>query len=81
MKGTLIRILSIVTLATSISAFGLSEKASAAKKTHSSNATTTAPYTQDEPKADQDQAKKSREQVIEEQNQQWLHNLQGVYGG
>ena len=82
MKNTLIRILAIMTLATSISAFGLSEKASEAKKTHSSNATTTTSYAQDEPKADRSQDKKrSREQMIQEQNKQWLHDLQGVYGG
>jgi len=82
MKNTLIRILSIMTLATSISAFGLAEKASAAKNTNCSDATTTAPYTQEEPKADQNQEKeKSREQKIQEQDKQWLHDLQGVYGG
>jgi len=71
-----------MTLATSISAFGLSEKAPTSKKTHSNKATTTAPYTQDERKADQNQEKeKSREQKIQEQNEQWLHDLQGVYGG
>jgi len=82
MKSTLIRILSILTLATSISAFGLAEKASATKNTNCSDATTTAPYTQEERKADQNQEKeKTREQKIQEQNEQWLHNLQGVYGG
>ena len=82
MKSTLIRILSIMMLATSISAFRLSGKAAKAKNTNCSDATTTAPYTQDERKADQNQEKeKTREQKIQEQNEQWLHNLQGVYGG
>ena len=82
MKSTFIRILSIMTLATSISAFGLSDKAAKAKNTNCYDAATTAPYTQDEPKADQNREKeKSREQMIQEQNKQWLHDLQGVYGG
>lgn len=91
MKSALIRILSIMTLATSISAFALPEKATAAKSTNANNAgceTTTGPYNPDKQKTDQDPGQsdngqeKSRKQVqIEEQDKQWLHDLQGIYGG
>lgn len=87
MKTTLIRILSIMTLATSMSAFAMSEPAKGAgadpKKTHS-NETTVSMLSVDEPKSQQGTATdndKSRKQQIEQQNKEWLHNLQGVYGG
>ena len=87
MKTTLIRILTIMTLATSLSAFGMSEPAKGAgtdpKKTNTTE-TTVSMLSVDEPKSqqgtDQDNDK-SRKQQIEQQYQEWLHNLQGVYGG
>lgn len=90
MKNTLTRILAIMTLATSISAFALSEKPCAAKDTGPNNAsseTITAPSTRDAGKADQDQEpsdnsqEKSRKHLIEQQNKQWLHDVQNIVAG
>jgi hypothetical protein len=91
MKSTFIRILSIMTLATSISAFALSEKAPAPKNTNSNGAkseATTEAYTRGGRKtgthraqSNYDQEKSPKEQQIEQQDKQWVHDLMGIYGG
>jgi len=90
MKNTLTHILAIMTLATSISAFALSEKPCAAKDTGSNNAsseTTTAPSSRDAGKAYQDQEpldnnqENPRKNLIEQQNKQWLHDAQNIVAG
>lgn len=91
MKSTFIRILSIMTLATSLSAFALSDKAPAVKNTNSSDAKSeaaTEAYTRGGGKtathqgqSNNGQEKSSKEQQIEQQNKQWVHDLMGIYGG
>jgi len=90
MKSNFIRILSIMTLATSISAFGLSEKAPSVSNTSCNEAsaeTTKAPATRDARSAGQNQRQsddsqeKSRKQMIEQQEKEWLHNLQNIIAG
>lgn len=80
MKNTLIRIFTVMTLATSM--FAMSEKAKEASpsKTHSDETTVCAPADQQnsQGKPDKDDSKSKQ---IEEQNKRWLHNLQGIYGG
>jgi len=83
MKSTFVRILSVMTLATSISAFGLSEKAVSVKSCNDSSAETTkAPETGDARSADKysgqsdPSQEKARKQMIEEQEKQWLHDVQ-----
>lgn len=90
MKSTFVRILSIMTLATSISAFGLSEKATSVNNTRCNDAnaeTTKAAETRDARSADQypgqsaNSQEKSRKQLIEEQEKQWLHDVQYTTAG
>lgn len=90
MKNTLTRILAIMMLATSISGFALSEKSHAAKDpcaNNTSSETATAPSSRDAGKADQDQEpsdnsqEKSRKHLIEQQNKQWLHDVQNIVAG
>ena len=90
MRSTFIRILSIVTLATSISAFGLSEKASSVKNTSCNDAsaeTTKARAARDARTADDYQEpsdnsqEKARKQMIKDQEKQWLHDVQNIIGG
>lgn len=83
MKSTLMRIFGIMTLATSISAFGLSDKPAKAAKDKSNNTAncenTAAPASA---KAEQakgqsdDNEEKARQRLIKEQEKQWLHDLQ-----
>jgi hypothetical protein len=79
MKSTLIRVLSIMTLASSLSAFALSDKAK--NSTAPSGETKCAPASserradQDKGQSDNDQ-EKSRLMLIREQEKQWLHDLQ-----
>ena len=89
MKSTLIRILTIMTLATSISAFALPrEKPAANKNCNDANAESTSapsPRTagnadKDEQPSAADQEKSERQRLIEKQNKQWLHDLQGMFG-
>lgn len=87
MKTTLIRIFAIMTLATSMSAFAMSEKpkdAGAAKANKANCTETTVSYPVDQPssndRSDEDNAK-SRQQKIKEQNKQWLHDLQTISAG
>ena len=92
MKSTLIRIFAIMTLATSMSAFAMSDKAAATENTNCNNAkseATTVANTPDGGKTDQtdegqsdnSQEKSRKQQLIEQQEKQWLQDLQGVYGG
>lgn len=91
MKTTMMRALAIAMLTTSMSAFALSGKSKAANETNTKNTkpdVTVVIYVVDEPTSDQDQTqpdqkqKKSEEQQkIEQQDKQWLNDLQGVYGG
>jgi hypothetical protein len=91
MKSSFIRILSIMTLATSISSFALSEKAPAPKNTNSNDAkseATTEAYTRGGPEtathrgqSSYGQEKSPKEQQIEQQDKQWVHDLTGIYGG
>ena len=81
MKSTLIRILGIMILATSISAFAQPE--SSAKKTNCSNTTsesTTAPDSKAD-QMDKDQEKSRKDRLIEEQDKQWLHDVQNLTAG
>jgi len=81
MKSTLIRILGIMILATSISAFALPE--SKAKKTNCDNTaseSTTAPDSKVD-QSDNSQEKSRRERLIEEQDKQWLHDVQNLIAG
>ena len=85
MKSTLVRILSIMTLATSISAFGLSDKATSVNNASCNDAnaeTTKAVETRDARSADRypgqsdNGQEKSRKHLIEEQERQWLKDVQ-----
>ena len=87
MKSTLVRIFAIMTLATSMSAFAMPEKGkdnntTNSSKTNAEETTVSCPADQkkseERPDKDNDQA---RQEQIEKQNQQWLHDLQGYYGG
>jgi hypothetical protein len=91
-KSTLIRMFAIMTLATSISAFAQPKGSNAAKcscsNNDSSETVVVAPSTRDAGNADRDyppadsgRDKSGSQPNIEEQNRQWLHNLQGIYGG
>jgi ribosomal protein L12E/L44/L45/RPP1/RPP2 len=91
MKSTLIRFFAIMTLASSMSGFALTEKAPVAKNTKSDNAscaTASASYSpdagmtdMDEAQGDNSQAKSRKQKQVEEQDNQWLHDLLGIYGG
>lgn len=80
MKSTLIRIFTIMSLATSM--FAMSEKAKDAStnKTHSDETTVCAPADQRNSQGQSDEGD-SKSRKIERQNKQWLHDLQGIYGG
>ena len=85
MKNFLIRILTIMTLATSISAFAAPEKPAAATKTNSNAGceTTAAPSKADrsEAQSDESQQKSERKRLIEQQEKQWLHDVQNIVAG
>jgi len=85
MKSTLIRIFVVMTLATSISAFAGTKKDHTAKTNCDSGNTegtsTPSPQAADktnknEEQSDQEQEKSRRQRLIEEQNKQWLHDVQ-----
>ena len=80
MKSTLIRIFTIMTLATSM--FAMSEKAkdASSNKKHSDETTVCTPADQQNSQGQSDEGD-SRSRKIEQQNKQWLHDLQGIYGG
>jgi hypothetical protein len=82
MKTILTRTLIVPMLAISISAFAKSGD------TKSDGAVTPTNVTQQDscnqsanPAGKQDKQKSSDEQKIEQQDKQWLHDLQGTYGG
>ena len=91
MKSTITRILAMAMLTTSISAFAASEKAKASKdtdcrNTQSEDIVVISPV--DQPASDQVESQskqsdqKSKEQrKIQQQDREWLHDLQGIYGG
>ena len=90
MKNTLTHILAIMTLATSISAFAMSDKPCSARDNGPNNAsseTTTAPSSGDAGNAYQGQEslgngqEKYRKNLIEQQNKQWLHDAQNIVAG
>jgi hypothetical protein len=86
MKNTLIRLLIAMTLTSSLPAFALSGKDKNRTKDCScaSDPSSTdknaqgAKPSQDQTNNDPAQARK---QLIEEEDAQWLHDLQGIYGG
>jgi len=86
MKTNLIRVFAIMTLATSISAFALAEtnpdkngNCSATSETKAASANSDA-KSSEQGQGPQDDQEKARQQLIEKQNKQWLHDLQGIYG-
>lgn len=86
MKSTFIRMLAVLTLATSISGFGLSEKPKSAVKTSSDNTnseTTPAPSKTDQTdmQSDDSQEKSQRQRLIEQQEKQWLKDVQNIVAG
>jgi hypothetical protein len=85
MKSTLIRVFIVMTLATSISAYAGTKKDHTAKANCNSGNTedtsTPSPQAADktnknEEQSDQEQEKSRKQKLIEEQNKQWLHDLQ-----
>jgi len=87
MKSNFIRLLTAMTLATSISAFARPGDAASDDKKSSKPETTPSTSSPNAGVAGQDQEQpdpnqeKARKQLIEEENKQWLHDLQGIYGG
>ena len=80
MKTTLIRIFTIMTLATSISAFGLAEKAGTdaeSKSNHSNCETAAVPARAagNDAQTEDRQTKSDRQRLIEEQEKQWLRDV------
>ena len=88
MKSTLIRLLSIMTLATSMTAFAFPKNAK--NSTNCSVETTSAPASQPasrdsqvtapDTKQDNDE-EKSRHMKIQQQEQQWLYDVQNTVAG
>ena len=89
MKNTLIRFLAIMTLAGSMSAFAATEKA---KASISENATTSEEtkcacpvdqqkYGVDEQQQDQNKTNTERQRLIQEQEKQWLQDVQHMTAG
>jgi hypothetical protein len=91
MKSTITRILAIAMLTTSISAFAASGKAKAAKDADCKNAqyedtvvvsmAVQPDSDQDETQSDQRDQRSDDQQLIQKQDREWLHDLQGIYGG
>lgn len=91
MKSIFIRSFAIALLATSISAFAASNDGKAAEKTNANDAKSGAPaasLTVVRENASQDRGDDQccscsscpSEQKIKEQDKQWLHDLQGMFG-
>ena len=91
MKTSLIRLFTLITLAASLSAFALPAQPNAARNGNCSTGSDTKPdsvnndvsgsekgQAQQDGQQDQD---KARQQLIDEQDKQWLHDLQGIFGG
>jgi hypothetical protein len=91
MKTTMMRVLAIATLTTSMSAFALSGNSKTANETNTRNTNsdeTIVLYVVEQPSSDQNEAQPNQkqktseeQQKTEQQDKQWLHDLQGVYGG
>ena len=82
MKTILTRILMVTLLATSISAFAKSGDPKSAGAVTPSNVTQQDSCNQNaNPAGKQDEQKSPDEQKIEQQDKEWLHDLQGTYGG
>jgi hypothetical protein len=87
MKTSLIRLFTVMTLATSMSAFALPAQSNEARNGNCSTASATEPASansdvsgSEKGQGQQDQ-EKARQQLIEQQDKQWLHDLQGIFGG
>jgi hypothetical protein len=89
MKNTLIRVLAIMTLAGSMSAFAATEKAKASvsENTATSEETKCAcpveqqKYGMDEQQQDQNKVNTERQRLIQEQERQWLQDVQHITAG
>ena len=89
MKISLIHLLTLMTLATSMSAFALPEQSNTSRNGNCSTTSDTEPASANsdvsgsekgQGQGQQDQ-EKARQQLIEQQDKQWLHDLQGIFGG
>lgn len=85
MKSNVIRMLAIMTLATSISAFALPEKPATATKTDCCPACETTPASskavRSEGQSDNSQDQSERQRLIREQEKQWLQDVQNNVAG
>jgi len=82
MKTILTRTLMVTLLATSISAFAKSGDAKSDGVVNQSHATQQSDCNRNENDAGkQNEQSSSDEQKIEQQDKEWLHDLQGTYGG
>ena len=89
MKNTLIRLLAIMTLAGSMSAFAATEKAKASvsENTATSEETKCAcpadqqKYGVDEQRQDQSKTNTERQRLIQDQEKQWLQDVQHITAG
>jgi ABC-type transporter MlaC component len=91
MKTSLIRLLTLITLATSMSAFAFPAQSNEARNGNCSTSSDTESASaindvsgseKGQGRQDGQQEKdKARQQLIEQQDKQWLHELQGIYGG
>lgn len=86
MKTSLIRLFTIMTLATSMSAFALPTQSNAARNGNCNTASDTRPASANNDVSGSEQGQgqqdeeKARQQLIEQQDKQWLHDLQGILG-
>jgi hypothetical protein len=82
MKTILTHTLLVVLFATSISAFAKSDDGKRDDAATPSNITQQDNCNQNASRAaKQDEQKSSEQQLIEQQEKDWLHDLQGTYGG
>ena len=86
MKTSLIRLFAIMTFATSMSVFALPAQSNAARVENCSTASDPKPASANseasgpEKGQEQQDQEKARQQMIEQQDKQWLHDLQGIFG-
>jgi len=91
MKKMLIRAVAIAIFATTLSAGAMSGKAKTSKDKNPNQPNAEEPSTPssvdrqnsdlDEVQSEQNRNKSRRQQLIDRENKEWLHNLQGIYGG
>ena len=82
MKTILTRTMIVAILGASVSAFAQSSDPKPVNTATSANVTQQDSCSQNmKDAAKQDKQKSSEEQKIEQQGTDWLHNLQGIYGG